>query len=144
MCIRCASGVYQVSIGCVVRPAVVSYQSDKRIRTQVPTHRLSPARGPPSCVQSFARLQNRAISHPGLEPGVVRGPGLVGARSSSTADAVAAARGTSRALTSRPTSPPSPPPTLAELFFPASLKANATPKFWSGDNPVAVTAGAPL
>ena len=33
-------------------------------------------------------------------------------------------------------------PTLAELFRPASLKGNATPRFWSGDNPIVVTMGA--
>jgi hypothetical protein len=30
------------------------------------------------------------------------------------------------------------PPSLAELFQPASLRDNATPRFWSGDNPVLV------
>ena len=30
-------------------------------------------------------------------------------------------------------------PTIAQLFKPASLKNNATPKFWSGDNPIVVT-----
>ena len=34
-----------------------------------------------------------------------------------------------------------PAPTLRELFQPASLKNNATPKFWSGDNPIVVTLG---
>ena len=29
--------------------------------------------------------------------------------------------------------------TLRQLFQPASLKGNATPKFWSGDNPIVVT-----
>ena len=33
-------------------------------------------------------------------------------------------------------------PTLKQLFEPASLKGNATPKFWSGDNPIVVTMGA--
>ena len=28
---------------------------------------------------------------------------------------------------------------IGELFQPASLKGNATPKFWSGDNPIVVT-----
>ena len=37
--------------------------------------------------------------------------------------------------------PPTPAPTLRELFQPASLKNNATPKFWSGDNPIVVTMG---
>ena len=31
------------------------------------------------------------------------------------------------------------PVTIKELFRPASLKGNATPKFWSGDNPIVVT-----
>ena len=37
-----------------------------------------------------------------------------------------------------------PPPrdvTLGELFTPASLKGNATPQFFSGDNPIVVTVG---
>mmetsp|Transcript_16000 Transcript_16000/g.52732 ORF Transcript_16000/g.52732 Transcript_16000/m.52732 type:complete len:235 (+) Transcript_16000:76-780(+) len=47
--------------------------------------------------------------------------------------------------------PPAPPPEpardllqsprLGVLFKPASLKGNATPKFWSGDNPIVVTMG---
>ena len=43
--------------------------------------------------------------------------------------------------------PPAPPPepardsSLGVLFKPASLKGNATPKFWSGDNPIVVTMG---
>ena len=32
-------------------------------------------------------------------------------------------------------------PSLRELFAPASLKGNATPRFWSGDNPIVVTTG---
>ena len=32
-------------------------------------------------------------------------------------------------------------PTLQELFTPASLKGNATPQFFSGDNPIVVTVG---
>ena len=32
-------------------------------------------------------------------------------------------------------------PTIAELLRPASLKGNATPKFWSGDNPIVVVTG---
>jgi len=32
--------------------------------------------------------------------------------------------------------------TLQQLFEPASLKGNATPKFFSGDNPIVVTTGA--
>ena len=32
--------------------------------------------------------------------------------------------------------------TLQQLFEPASLKGNATPKFFSGDNPIVVTMGA--
>ena len=31
--------------------------------------------------------------------------------------------------------------TLRELFTPASLSGNATPRFWSGDNPIVVTMG---
>ena len=38
-----------------------------------------------------------------------------------------------------PTSPQQMP--LTELFRPASLKNNATPNFWSGDNPIVVTMG---
>jgi len=34
-----------------------------------------------------------------------------------------------------------PAPSLGELFRPASLRANATPRFWSGDNPIVVTMG---
>ena len=30
-------------------------------------------------------------------------------------------------------------PSIQELFRPATLKGNATPKFWSGDNPIVVT-----
>lgn len=33
-------------------------------------------------------------------------------------------------------------PSLRELFTPASLSGNATPKFFSGDNPIVVTMGA--
>ena len=49
-----------------------------------------------------------------------------------------------------PTPPPEPTieaaaaadaPSLRELFTPASLKGNATPKFFSGDNPIVVTTG---
>lgn len=32
-------------------------------------------------------------------------------------------------------------PSLGELLRPASLKGNATPKFWSGDNPIVVVTG---
>ena len=39
---------------------------------------------------------------------------------------------------------PAPAPTLGELFAPASLAGNATPKFFSGDNPIVVTVGALL
>ena len=35
-------------------------------------------------------------------------------------------------------------PSLRELFQPASLSGNATPRFWSGDNPIVVTMGALL
>jgi hypothetical protein len=35
-------------------------------------------------------------------------------------------------------------PSLKELFEPASLKGNATPNVWSGDNPIVVTMGALL
>ena len=41
-------------------------------------------------------------------------------------------------------SAPAPAPTLGELFAPASLAGNATPKFFSGDNPIVVTVGALL
>ena len=37
-----------------------------------------------------------------------------------------------------------PVPTASELFRPASLAGNATPRFWSGDNPIVVTMGALL
>lgn len=37
-----------------------------------------------------------------------------------------------------------PSPSLGELFQPASLKGNATPNFWSGDNPIVVTMAALL
>ena len=32
-------------------------------------------------------------------------------------------------------------PSLGELLRPASLKGNATPRFWSGDNPIVVVTG---
>ena len=35
-------------------------------------------------------------------------------------------------------------PSVRELFQPASLKGNPTPRFWSGDNPIVVTMGALL
>ena len=38
-----------------------------------------------------------------------------------------------------PATAPQPDVTLGELFAPASLKGNATPKFFSGDNPIVVT-----
>jgi len=40
-----------------------------------------------------------------------------------------------------PTPPARRAPTVGELFRPASLKGNATPRFWSGDNPIVVTTG---
>ena len=43
-----------------------------------------------------------------------------------------------------PTPTPAPAPTLGELFTPASTVGNATPKFFSGDNPIVVTVGALL
>lgn len=54
-----------------------------------------------------------------------------------------------RAETLPPAPPPAPPPaaaltpapSLRDLFRPASLKGNATPRFWSGDNPIVVTMG---
>merc|ERR1712087_784170 len=35
-------------------------------------------------------------------------------------------------------------PTLQEPFTPANLRGNATPRFFSGDNPIVVTTGALL
>jgi hypothetical protein len=40
-----------------------------------------------------------------------------------------------------PAAAPKPAPALRDLFRPASLKGNATPRFWSGDNPIVVTMG---
>ena len=56
-----------------------------------------------------------------------------------TAEGLAAA--TTQDAQPSPAAEPRAEPTLKELFAPASLKGNATPKFWSGDNPIVVTMG---